>query len=331
MMPLAVGSSPFRAVIRRVGRHGRKHGTAIAVAAVLLLLLCDTVPRALDTIASSSTLSLLWTGTTASAHECCARCIQARQCKAWLFTATAAAGACALHRVPVEGATGEVKQPPSKYPLNFRRPTALGCSICPPQPKTAGPSAGNGDTGSKQQGHPAGARYHLLIAVPTVARPVRSAPAGDQASGEGTADTNSRNGTNATATTEEGVRASYLQRTVSSLLAEVSRESTQRAFSGGVAVVVYSHSAVHPVYDAVKAKTEAAQHRSHGNDTRCCSNGTGAGKVTFVSDGTLASRWDPHAHDQPAVDDHNNPEARPGERARQQTIDFLASPSPVLY
>lgn len=101
--------------------------------------------------------------------------------------------------------------------------------------------------------------------------------------------------------------ADYLGATVQSIEMAISKRDWNVEYCNRVSLLVMSQSHAHESFYRLKPSN-----------------------TTFVFDNSNKRVIDEHAHDQPPVDDSNNPEIRPGERVRQQSIDLISLLDHVL-
>jgi hypothetical protein len=99
----------------------------------------------------------------------------------------------------------------------------------------------------------------------------------------------------------------YMGATVRSVEAALNKRDWNVAFCNHVSLLVMSQSSQH---DAFRSITPS--------------------DVVATIDNSKNRTIDEHAHDQPPVDDDNNPELRPGERVRQQSIDLISLLDAIL-
>lgn len=254
-----------------------------------------------------------------SAFDCCALCLRKDWCRSWMWRkpsdtdmgpTSLASVSCELHGSIATDASGTITEIPS-YPRLTHRPTALGCQLCPVSAQEAtGPTNsepetehnntdGNGastTSGVNIVGSGPGSASdldsvflrHLTIAIPTVAR-------------------------------DEAGLNTYLNRTVSRLLEEISNHNYDESHRfRSVSLIVFSHSADHASFD--KLRIRVAQFvESFGVPNLSA--------ISFLSDGNLLSRLDPHrSSTNQQFDDKSPADAYhpPGDRVRQQGLDFLA-------
>eukprot|EP01048_Picozoa_sp_COSAG05_P005475 COSAG05_NODE_325_length_11376_cov_31.743726_1_plen_543_part_00 len=229
---------------------------------------------------------------TSSAFDCCALCIRKGWCRSWMWRDVDALGPkgvstapCQLHNSIRKGASGSFAEVP-KYPPLAHRPTALACHMCPNSQQA---NAQPGTPGKIFTGCVADNTIrHLTIAIPTVAR-------------------------------DEFGANTYLNRTVSRLVDEISANNNAEYNCSfhSVSLLVFSHSAEHASFDKLRVRlTRMVEQFGIPN----------LSAISFLSDGNLLSRLDPHrrASRQFGGQGSANVYPRPGERVRQQGVDFLA-------
>ena len=134
----------------------------------------------------------------------------------------------------------------------------------------------------------------LLIAVPTIPRVVKATTV---AQGAMTA-------------MGIGEEIDYLTHTIESLV----KECAGTNLFSSVEILVVAHAEVHGPFEKLKLKYGKGS--SFTDPTL---------KLSFMNDGAPSKRRaDPHRDDQPEVDDHKNPDDRPGIKVRQQTLDVVS-------
>eukprot|EP01052_Picozoa_sp_SAG31_P013616 SAG31_NODE_823_length_11772_cov_10.262229_1_plen_520_part_00 len=107
----------------------------------------------------------------------------------------------------------------------------------------------------------------------------------------------------------------YLTPTVTNLLAEAAAAVAEGVVAS-VDLLIFSHTVPHSAYESIK--------QIHP-DSKIASPDATPVRIFFRDDAAPGQRLlDPHANDQQTVDDHRNPDDRPGVKVRQQSMDMIA-------
>jgi len=187
-------------------------------------------------------------------------------------------------------------------------------------------AAGAGEKGAlalRGAAPPSGKPVSLLIAIPTIPR--RSKTGGNVNYLTGTVESLVRESIASSSASKVPLFTSVEILVLSHGVSLISPHSSalpnvanRKSFRGGAAV-----ESEHPDFVALKTKYSGGEERGVV-DLPAADTALGALKLLFKVDGGEARSMDPHADDQPPVDDRKNPDDRPGKRVRQQSMDVIA-------